>query len=165
MSTPSRAGRVASRVLRTSATRRLGWSFWLMLGAVLFAGLGSYAVWASLSTCPGCPTADSHLHIAEGAQWLIPPGQYYEANFGGRTPMVLTGNFSASNGVSAFVIPQSELAQFENTRQVTSSVWSSGWVTQARIDVSLPAGTWTLLFANSGNSSTLITATSDWISA
>lgn len=99
--------------------------------------------------------------VASGTVWTLNAGQYEYLEFTTSATGALTGSFTATNGVTAYVMDPSEYASFSSSSSASSYVYTTGHVSSGSMNTNLGSGSYYLVLENTN----LITTTSvDWTS-
>lgn len=97
--------------------------------------------------------------VASGTVWPLSAGQYEYAEFSTAASGTLTGSFTATAGVTGYVMNPAEYAAYSSSGSASSYLYTTGHVSSGTLNTNLAAGTYYLVFANTN----LITSTSvDW---
>jgi hypothetical protein len=102
------------------------------------------------STKPGVTLVDA------GHSYDVFSGQDAVVSFTVNSTTTLSGAFTTTFGITAYVMDPSNYGAFVHSGNVTASQWSSGEVSSATISDQLPAGTWILAFIDSKTQATSV---------
>jgi hypothetical protein len=94
--------------------------------------------------------------------WQIDAGHYEAAGPADVPyPATVNGSFTASNGITAYLMTSNEFQGFASSGTASSYVWTSGSVSSATVDTNTGEGTYYVVFENTN----FITSTSVQITA
>jgi hypothetical protein len=114
-----------------------------VLGVIAFAALHGVA-FASPSASPSTvtiATAGQSWQLAKHGGLELGPDQLMAES-------VISGTFSTTTGVIAYLVPQSAIGAFVHSGPPSSYAWTSGTVQSGSVSVDVAAGSYYLLFQN-----------------
>jgi hypothetical protein len=90
--------------------------------------------------------------IPGGTYYSLPVDQYGAVIFSQNTSCVVSGSITNAGGVQFYLMTPSQYLHLVNTYNVSGYEWTSGPIptgTYYQLDLSIPAGSWDLVFGNS----------------
>jgi hypothetical protein len=90
-----------------------------------------------------------------GSVYNVPPGGYEAVHFTITRSGEVTGSVASSSPMTVYLMGPGEFTSFSANASHTGSTWSSGVTEGTTIDVSVPSGTWYLLFVPATSSAAL----------
>ena len=108
----------------------------------------------SNGTSATCPLPAAVSVVSSGTVWNLNAGSYENVgpvNLSGLTHALswaLSGGFTASNGISAYVMTSAEYAAWGGSGQPSSYFWTSGSVSSGSINTNVPDGTYYFVWDN-----------------
>lgn len=101
---------------------------------------GSPALPSNLTNAP------TQVLASAGTTLAFAPGTFNDVVFGLAMGADVSGTFTASAGVRAYLLAPGPFEAMETGQTISGALWSSGTVGSDGIDLAVPAGTWYLLF-------------------
>ncbi|HEV2231396.1 MAG TPA: hypothetical protein VGS18_04360 [Thermoplasmata archaeon] len=101
----------------------------------------------------GTGAAPSETILPGGTALQVPGGAFRDVVFELMLGAVLGGSFQSTGSVTLYILDSTSFQQFESQGTVGACAWSAGPASTALLQAHVPAGTWYLVFAAAGSSS------------
>lgn len=127
---------------------------WTYIAFAVIVAVGvvvaGYAFMATRS--PGSSNSMGTVLVPAGTLYSIPVDQYNAVVFAQKSPVTVEGTLTNVGGMILYVMTPIQYLHLVNTYNVSGYEWSSGPVasdTYYQLSVTIPVGSWDLVFANS----------------
>jgi hypothetical protein len=137
------------------------WVFLALVAVVLVVLLGVFLfVFVLPAHHGGNPTPSGTVLAPAGQDYDVFVSQSSVISFTLNATTILSGSFTTTYGITAFVLTNQAYANYSHYGSVSSYEWSSGQVSSGTISESLPAGSWNLAFIDVTAQATSVLITS-----
>ena len=137
------------------------WVYFAGVAVVLVLLLGAFLFFFVLPAHHPAPAGSSgDVIVASGHDYDVFVDQSSIVSFSLNGTTTLSGAFTTTYGITAYILTNSEYASYSHYGNVSAYEWTSGQVTSGSISESLPAGSWNLAFIDVTNQATSVLITS-----
>ncbi len=102
----------------------------------------------------GSPVSASKVLIPADSYYKLPADQFSAVAFIATEQSTLSGTFTSTAGINVYTMTPAEVVSLARTGLVSDYSWTSGHLanlTVTNLSVSVPAGSWNLVFLNTDN--------------
>lgn len=139
----STSERSPPKTLRSQSTRT-----YIAIGIVAIVALVIVIVLVGFYHPGAGGTGTGTVLAASGTSWGIQGNQYQAVDFSVSSPVHLSGAFTTTYNVTAYLFTAANYLNFTKTGVVPGYQWTSGVESGGTLSVEVPSGAWALVFVD-----------------